>query len=367
MRKLGLYVHIPFCKSKCNYCDFYSMSSYELQDGYVDRLKEEIEYYSNQYNDKKVDTIYFGGGTPSSLNVGMLSQIFDKIDSCFSIERNCEITVEANPDTVNNEKIAEWSSFASRISVGVQSLNDKALRFAGRLHDSQRAQKAIDELVKKFSVNADVMLGLPYSGIKSSVNSVKTLISQGIEHISCYGLKIEENTPFSKESPSLFPSEDDLADEYDAVKEVCKKNGLDMYEVSNFAKVGKECKHNLRYWHREDYLGFGASAHSFCNNQRWYNPSNIREYIKSSGGEFRIIDARLSEQEQIEESIMLSLRTKKGIDVKKFNDEFKTDFFEKYSAVLKKIAPYLDINESFVSIKEQNFYAMNSIIIEFLS
>lgn len=367
MRKLGLYVHIPFCKSKCKYCDFYSMPKYELETSYVDRLKKEIEYYSKQFAGTKVDTVYFGGGTPSSLNSGVLSGIFDKINACFSIESDAEITVEANPDTVNSEKIAELRSFANRISVGVQSLNDEALRFAGRIHDSNSAQKAIDSLVKTFSVSADIMLGLPFSGIESSVNSAKSLIKQGIEHLSCYGLKIEENTPFSKENPTLFPNEDDVADEYEAVKDVCKSFGFDMYEVSNFAKAGKECRHNMRYWQREDYLGLGVSAHSFLDNKRWYNPSDIKGYIQSECGKFRVLDAKLSLPEQIEESIMLSLRTRKGVDTQKFKDEFGVDFFRKYSTVLKKLDQYLDKNERYISIKEQYFYAMNSIIVEFLA
>lgn len=367
MSKLGIYIHIPFCKRRCNYCDFYSTLDYGLQDEYVDKVKKELEYYSKTIENKTVDTVYFGGGTPTSLNKNALSDIFDTINSCFYVENTAEITVEANPDTINDSKVEELKSFANRVSVGVQSLNDKVLSFAGRIHNSKTALLAIDKLVGKFSLNADIMLGLPYSTIENSAISVRTLIEKGVDHLSCYGLKVENGTPFSKQNKSLFPDDDRVADEYDEIKSICNSYGLDMYEVSNFAKAGKECKHNIRYWQREDYLGVGASAHSYMNNARYYNPSSIKDYIKKEPIDFRVLDSTLSVEDRIEECIMLSLRMKKGIDTIKFEREFGVNFFDRFSAVINKLKPYLNVDKNFISIKEQNFYAMNSIIVEFLS
>ena len=367
MSKLGIYVHIPFCKSKCKYCDFYSIPSLDLENSYVNRLLDEIEYNSKFLSDRVVDTIYFGGGTPTALSNGLLARIFDKINNSFNVESKAEITVEANPDTVTEEKINELKLFANRISVGVQSLSDDVLKFAGRIHTSKDALNAIDKLVHKFSVNADLILGLPLSNVESSQKSAQTLINKGIDHLSCYGLKVENGTPFSKIDKSVFPDDDSIADEYDAVKSICKENNLLMYEVSNFAKQGKECKHNIRYWDRSDYLGVGVSAHSFLDSQRFYNPSDIKAYLKSKNNEIRVLDGVIDSSEGIKECIMLSLRTKRGIDCEKFKKEFGIEFFDKYKETIKKLEPYLLIKDGFISIKEQHFYAMNSIIVEFLS
>lgn len=367
MRKLGLYIHIPFCKSKCKYCDFYSLSCHEKEDKYIKRLIKEIEFSASKYGKRTIDTVYFGGGTPTSLKKGNLSLIFNEIARRFDVENNAEITVEANPDTLSSDKVAELLEFATRISVGVQSMDDEVLRFAGRIHDSNTAKKALDMLVGKFNVSADLMLGLPYSSIQKTVESAKIILSKGIEHLSCYGLKVEDNTPFALIDKKFFPDDDALTDEYDAVKDECKSFGLSMYEVSNFAKDGFECRHNIRYWRRDDYLGFGASAHSFIDKARFYNPADISGYIEEDFDTFRKLEEQVDEKSAIEETIMLALRTKKGIDSKKFLEEFGIDFFERYKDVLNNLLPYLDIKDGNISIKDKYFYAMNSIIVEFLN
>lgn len=366
MRKLGIYIHVPFCKSKCKYCDFYSIPCHDKEDEYVKRLIEEIRYYSEIYGKRTVDTVYFGGGTPTSLKTGRLNSVFNEITRCFDVEKNAEITVEANPDTVNADKVSSLQEFATRISVGVQSMDDYVLRFAGRIHDVKSAKQALEMLIGKFDVSADLMLGLPYSTVKKSVDSAREILSMGVGHLSCYGLKIEPDTPFAALDRSIFPDDDKLTDEYDAILEECKRFGLDMYEVSNFAKPGLECRHNMRYWQREDYLGFGVSAHSFIDKTRFYNPSDISGYVENDFVSFRKTEEVVNDVSAIDETIMLALRTKKGIDTNKFLGEFGINFFEKFKDKINKLLPYLDIKDENISIKEKYFYAMNSIIVEFL-
>ncbi len=367
MGKLGLYIHFPFCKRKCRYCDFYSLTEYGYEKEYVSKLKEEIRYYAST-SKRVVDTVYFGGGTPTSLSAGSLSEIFNVISSCFFIEKGAEVTVEANPDTVTSEKIAELRDFATRISVGVQSLDDEVLRFAGRIHTAMQAKRALSQLSRNFDLSADLMLGLPYSGVKKTVNSAKELLELGcVDHLSCYGLKVESGTPFEKEPESVFFSDDDIADEYDEVSRLAGDFGLEMYEVSNFARKGKECRHNIRYWTREDYIGFGPGAHSLIDEVRYFNPRDIRSYLSSPIDGIRQIEEKVSVENAIDETIMLALRMKRGIDLKGFKKRFGFDFEDKYADQLKRLEPYLEKERGFLSIKEKNFYAMNSIIVEFLS
>ncbi len=368
MRKLGLYIHIPFCKSKCNYCDFYSITDASVQKKYVERIIEEIDYRKDYFSDRTVDTIYFGGGTPTSLQAGLLNKIFESISKGFNLQSGAEITVEANPDTINGQKVEELSRFANRISLGVQSLDDSVLSFIGRAHDSKGAIKAIDLLLGKFDLSADLILGLPKSNVNISVESAKKLLNMGISHLSCYGLKVEENTPFYKlkNSGTIFPDSDEVAVEYDAIVKICRDFGLERYEVSNFALMGKECKHNLRYWKREDYLGLGVSAHSLYDKKRTYNPSDIKGYLTKNFDSFLKVEEVLNKKSELEEEIMLAFRLRDGLDLNKINKLYDIDFCSKYSAQLKKLSKCLNISEKNISIKDEFFYAMNSIIVEFL-
>ncbi len=368
MSKLGIYVHIPFCKSKCKYCDFYSLPCFADEEQYLKKLKEEIAFYSGKLSHTKVDTVYFGGGTPTCLKSSALADIFEELSKAFQIDKDAEITVEANPDTVTSDKIKELSLFANRVSVGVQSLDDEVLRFAGRIHDAKVALNAIDSLVGKFRLSADIMLGLPLSNVQKSVNTARKLIDSGVKHLSCYGLKVEESTPFYKllESNAFTLDEDKIADEYDAVSDVCKANGLKRYEVSNFAVLGEECRHNLRYWKREDYLGLGVSAHSFVDGKRFYNPANITGYLSADFNNFSVEEEVLDEKSAQEEEIMLAFRTSAGINFADFYNKFGVDFNQEYASAIKKNTPYLEIKDGSIRIKEEYFYAMNSIIVEFL-
>lgn len=370
--KLGIYIHIPFCKRKCNYCDFLSSSDTTRIEAYLKKLQDEIDYYATTYSSCEVDTVFVGGGTPSVLRTGALKEVFDTLFKRFRLDRNAEITVEANPDTLDEDKVAEYSDFATRVSLGVQSLSDKVLKIAGRLHDEQGARKALWLLSRsKLNASADLILGLPLDGVDGVTYSAKGILDYGIEHLSAYGLKVEENTRFYsdlKENKITFPDDDAVADMYDRVVDIAKSYGLARYEVSNFAKHGFECRHNVGYWRRKPYLGLGVGAHSLLDNVRYENTSDIERYLGCDDfSSVRNIESRLSFEDELFEEIMLGLRLRDGVMVKEIEKKYGIDFFERFSKPLTKLNRVLECSLDKICVKEDYFYALNSIIVEFLN
>lgn len=370
--KLGVYIHIPFCKRKCNYCDFLSSSDTTDMDAYLKKLKDEIEYYKSSCSNYEVDTVFVGGGTPSVLRTGALSEILNTLFRRFRISNNPEITVEANPDTLDVDKVTEYSLCATRVSVGVQSLSNKVLKVAGRLHDENGARRALGLLSQtNLDVSADLMLGLPLDDIDGVIYSTKGILDYGIGHLSAYGLKVEENTKFYKvlkENEMIFPDDDLVTDMYDRVVHIAKSYGLERYEVSNFAKLGSECKHNVGYWRRKPYLGLGVGAHSLLSDVRYENTSNIKEYLQSKDFSLvRKVESKLTVEDKLFEEIMLGLRLRDGINLKEINDSYGINFLEKFSEPLRKLDGVLERNNDKICVKEGYFYALNSIIVEFLN
>lgn len=367
--RIGIYIHIPFCKRKCAYCDFLSSTNLSFEDEYLKKLKEEIVYYKNLYIDSEVDTVFIGGGTPSVLSRGALVDLFCALDKSFKLTEDVEVTVEANPDTLDEDKILEYSDFATRVSIGVQSLSDKVLKIAGRLHDEAGARRALKLLSgTKFDVSADLILGLPYDDLDSLTYSTKGVLDYGISHLSAYGLKVEEGTKFYKDylSGKKFTDDDTVADMYDKVVDIANSYGLQRYEVSNFSRVGKECRHNVGYWTRKPYLGLGIGAHSLIDNVRYENTSSMQDYLNCSDfREVRGIEAKLSSDDALFEEIMLRLRLKNGIDVDEINKSYGIDFLDKFSRPIDKLSRVLSVTPKKISVKEQYFYALNSIIVEF--
>lgn len=368
---LGIYIHIPFCKKKCNYCDFLSSSDTTRVDKYLKKLKEEISYYANTYSTDEVDTVFVGGGTPSVLRTGALCEVLDTLTKRFHLSQTPEITVEANPDTLNLEKVMEYSSCATRVSLGVQSLSDKVLKIAGRLHNEEGARNALKLLSQsKLDVSADLILGLPFDSIDGVTYSTKGILDYGIGHLSAYGLKIEENTSFYRDfnqNNKSFPDDDVVADMYDRVLEISKSYGLERYEVSNFAKLGCECKHNVGYWRRKPYLGLGIGAHSLLGDTRYENTSDIEKYLSCNDFSLvRKVESNLSKDDKLFEEIMLGLRLRDGVDVKALEKSYGIDFFERFSKPITKLKDVLEYSFDKLRVKEDYFYALNSIIVEFL-
>lgn len=312
MSKLGLYLHIPFCESKCLYCDFASFSgAKDREEAYFKFLLNEIKH--SEHKGREVDTIYIGGGTPSCVDANFIKQVLETIKSTFKVDDTAEISMECNPNSVTEEKLKQYKSFGvNRISYGVQSLQEDALKAIGRLHSREQALNAIT-LAKSVgfkNVSADLMLGLPNATPEKVIEDAEILISLGITHISSYMLQVEEGTPLFeivKRNPDFVSSDDESVLIYEKLVQFLEKNGFLRYEISNFALNGYECKHNLKYWAGDQYLGFGLSAHSLIDGKRIANGRKFDEYFLNK----KEIEV-LKNKDKIEEKIMLGLRCKLG-------------------------------------------------------
>lgn len=359
----GLYIHIPFCKSKCPYCDFYSLAlSKDLEDEYVSALVRNFSYCKSQH----IDTIYFGGGTPSILSCKSYEKIFKSIKENFIIE-NAEITLEANPCSVDLEKLTQLRNIGfNRISFGVQSLVDSELIKLGRLHNTRSAINAVTDAYKAgfTDISCDLMLGIIGQTRESLMLSIDTLTSLPITHVSAYMLKIEPNTFYNNDKIiSQLPSEDTVCELYDLTIESLKCKGFDQYEISNFAKKGFESKHNLKYWRCEQYLGFGPSAHSFFNGKRYYVPSDIEKYIEDEK-QTEIVTEQTPHT--FEEFAMLKLRLSEGLlfsEIESFGIS-KEDIIKKAQPMQK--GGLVDINEKRIRITQKGFLVSNEIIVRLI-
>lgn len=364
MDNIGLYLHIPFCKTKCPYCDFYSMrGDVSDKDMYTISLVESMENWSDKLG-RKADTLYLGGGTPSILggeNIAMLTQ---RAKNLFGVDG--EITVECNPSAVEEDFFeAVADAGVNRISLGVQSVIESERKKLGRFSDREIIEKRIEQSktagIKNISL--DVMLGVQEQTMKSFDETLDFCIASGATHISAYMLKIEEGTPYYKKKDSLnLPNDDEVADMYLAMSEKLRANGFEHYEISNFARSGFEGKHNLKYWNCEEYLGLGPSAHSFIDGKRFFYPRDI-EYFKN-GGE-PISDGNGGDEE---EYIMLRLRLKDGIVFEDFEKRFEKIFPRD---IIKKTERFIEnglmkCDDKSMALTEKGFLLSNLIIAEFI-
>ena len=360
MKYLSIYVHIPFCKSKCYYCSFCSFANCENNyQNYFKSLCYEIENSSKKYLDYTVNTIFFGGGTPSVVPSEFIEITLKTIKKYFKITKNCEISIECNPESVTEEKLQAYKYVGfNRLSFGVQSLNDKLLKNINRVHSSLQAKQAIN-LAKQIgfkNINADVMLGLPNQTLSDAKDTVKNLIDLGLTHISLYTLILEENTPlynFVSTKKITLPTEDETVEMFDACLNLLNKNNYIRYEVANFSKKGKECKHNLGYWTNKNYVGFGLSAHSKIENIRFYNTDNINKYLNK---EFISNTEELTSSQIREEKIMLGLRTNKGINLSLVRNK------QKEIETLKQ-NNFIEIKNNRVIATTKGMYVLNQIIL----
>ena len=361
----GLYIHIPFCVRRCKYCDFCSsLKTADYQRSYISALIKEMAHISEVYPEVDIDSIYIGGGTPSSLYAGGISEIFEGINKHFRVDSGAEITIEANPESVRS-RLAEFEEVgANRISLGVQSMSNDTLSLIGRAHDSTVAREAIEATLNVFkNLSVDVMIGLPMESIDDSVSTVERLLDYPITHVSAYSLKLEKGTPLYIGRKSYdFLSDDDQAKCYEEIVNLLHSRGISRYEVSNFALEGYESRHNLKYWHREDYIGLGASAHSSIGECRYHHTSDIDAYILSPKRRYKKV---IAQDDIIAEYVMLGFRTTEGVRLSSLRD-MGVDVFERYSAPLKKWERCLNITENSISIKDEYLYCMNQIAVDFI-
>lgn len=361
MEELGIYIHIPFCKQKCFYCDFCSFANKnEMQGKYVETVINEIKNITHKEK-YTVTTIYLGGGTPSILNPNYIKNILQEIKSSFEILDDAEITIEINPGTVNEEKLKKYKEYGiNRLSIGLQSANDKILKKIGRIHDYKQFEETFFYARKCGfkNINVDLMIGLPTQTIEDVKQTLEKIIQKNPEHISVYSLIIEEGTIIEKlinENKLQLPDEETERIMYWTVVNELKENGYNQYEISNFSKKTHESKHNTNCWKQKQYIGLGTSAHSYLNKKRYSNTNNIEEYIKNIQ-ENNISKNITIHEEQTEESTMneymlLGLRMIQGININEFKHKFKTDPTVKYKEILEKLQKENLIQKTKTSIK----------------
>ena len=380
MRPLELYVHIPFCIRKCQYCDFLSgPSSKEERREYVTELCQKIRTYKKLAGSYHVVSIFIGGGTPSILEAEQITAIFEAIRDTFVVDEGAEITVEMNPGTVTEEKLTAYRQAGiNRLSIGLQSAKDEELRILGRIHtyeeflDTYRLARE-----KGFgNINVDLMSAIPGQTVEGWEDTLRKVVKLGPEHISAYSLIIEEGTPFyeiyvkgrageelsgkvvkEREEVNLcagrLPDEEEERQMYRQTKEILKEYGYHRYEISNYALPGYECRHNLGYWNRTEYLGIGTGAASLMENRRW-------DY-----GEEPVV---LSMREQMEEYMFLGLRKTQGVSKTKFADEFGRRMDTVYGEVLEKMyrMRLMEETDDFVRLTERGIDVSNAVMCEFL-
>lgn len=349
-KSLELYVHIPFCVRKCEYCDFLSApAGADTQQEYVRNLLLEIEQKGVRCTDYEVTTIFFGGGTPSILKAGWIADILDAIHRNFKVRKDAEITIECNPGTLTFEKLSIYKSAGiNRISVGLQSASDAELRELGRIHTYEDFLKSYDLIRKKgFSnVNIDLMAALPGQTLKSYEQTLRRVLALKPEHISAYSLIIEEGTPFYEkyeadellrekgEKPQMLPSEETERLMYERTKELLLAHGYERYEISNYARRGYACRHNIGYWRRENYLGFGLGSASLLENERFHNTTDLSDYL---GGDYLAYEQeKLDKKSQMEEFMFLGLRMTDGISTECFRQTFGLTVELVYGPVLEQ-------------------------------
>lgn len=337
----GLYIHIPFCESKCIYCDFYSMANNNhLIDKYINALLVEAVLRKNELNSETLTTVYLGGGTPSLLSITQLLKIVNELKKVFDFSEVEEFTIEVNPDDVTAYYIQQAKSLGiNRVSMGVQSFNDEDLRFINRRHTAKQATDAIHiiKIAGIDNISIDLIYGIPGQNNEIWKNNVDTAISLSVQHISAYTLMYEEGTRLSvmRSLGKITEVDDDVvAAMYDYLVAQLKSNGYTHYEISNFALPGFHSRHNSSYWNLTPYLGLGVAAHSFDGTVRRYNPSNLKKYLDALGeGNLCVEVEKITKAEKYDEYVMLRLRTADGIDadelMHRFDEEYYQFFIEK--------------------------------------
>ena len=367
MKELGIYIHIPFCKRKCNYCDFIS---FQDKDNciikYVECLKEEINktIKLSNYKEYTVKTIYIGGGTPSYIDSKFIVEIVNEIKEKFNVDKNAEITIEINPGAVNEKKLYDYYNVGiNRLSIGLQSDNDELLKTIGRIHNFNEFLEIykIARTIGYKNINIDLMLALPNQTVEMLENTVNNIIRLNPEHISLYSLIVEEGTKLEKQLENkelTLPNEDTERIMYHLTRKILYENKYIQYEISNFSKKGYESKHNLDCWSQKEYIGFGLASHSYINMERFSNTTNIDEYITNIQN--KKIERNYTTHEkqnlesQMKEYMILGLRKIDGVSIKNFKEKFNQNPIYLFRMELNNL-----VNKGLIEIQENNIKLTN--------
>lgn len=378
MERFGIYIHIPFCVKKCSYCDFVSFCSDEkIWEQYTNAVVCEIENKKIE-NPKKVTTIYIGGGTPSLIPENYIVKIINTVKSRFKIEESAEITIEVNPGTVTEKKLVAYKNVGiNRISIGLQSAEDRILKLIGRIHNYQTFLSTYN-LTRNIgfeNINVDLMLAIPTQTKEELLNTLNKVIELKPNHISLYSLIVEENTEIKK---ALEVGKLEYVDEkveremYWKTKRILEKNGYFHYEISNFAKRGFESKHNMDCWNQEEYIGFGIAAHSYINNKRFSNISNLEEYIKNINEENFEKNIELHEnqtkQDKMKEYMMIGLRKIGGISISEFERRFRISPLFYFRFEIDKLVKenLLEVDLDYIKLTKKGLDFANIVFEEFI-
>ena len=384
-KKIEIYIHIPFCVKKCAYCDFLSCpADDETKSRYVQALCKEIEWAKDCLDEYLVDTVFIGGGTPSILEEKYIGQILDTLRSAARISDDAEITIECNPGTLTMEKLENYKEVGiNRISIGLQSANDEELKSIGRIHNFDEFKESY-KLAREAgfeNINVDLMSALPGQTVESYKETLNKVISLNPEHISAYSLIVEDETLLKERVESglvELPNEDDEREMYYMTKDILEKAGYKRYEISNYAKDGFECRHNVGYWKRTEYLGFGIGAASLFRAKRFYNTSDINRYINMLERDVMNADEvwksineneeTLTKNDEMEEFMFLGLRMMDGISADDFKESFGKDIKSVYGEVLEKLESQglLVTEQEIIKLSERGIDISNQVLANFL-
>ena len=366
---IGLYVHIPFCVRKCNYCDFASTDKHteNLRRDYIDALIREIKSY-NRESPIAVDTVFFGGGTPSVLSPEEFRKISSAIRETFDLSDVKEITVEANPKTLTAEKCEAYrTAGVNRISIGLQSIHENEQKSLGRIHNLDDFLLSF-ELVRTYfdNLSVDLMYGIPHQTKESFAETLAAVSALPVKHISVYGLIVEEGTPFGRMRDTLpLPTEDEEADMYRLAKNMLSRSGFSHYEISNYAREGYECQHNLKYWRAEEYVGVGVAAASYFDKKRYVNSSDISEYLAA---DFTNYNRRYEIPDEKFEYAMLRLRLREGISLPDYEARFSESFLSDREELIREYTArgLVECRDGRLFFTDEGFYISNYLLIELL-
>ena len=370
-KSIGLYIHVPFCVRKCNYCDFcsFDLKQVNWRKEYLDRLCDEIASYAGR--NIRLDSIFIGGGTPSLLTPDEMRRIVAEVKKSFVIDADCEFTAEANPGTLDREKLlALVECGVNRLSMGLQSIHENELKILGRIH-------SFDDFVNSYmlarecginNINIDLMYGIPEQSLDSFSKTLDRVLALMPDHLSLYGLILEEGTPFYDMKDRLpLPGEDRECDMYYLAADRLKQAGFSHYEISNYASPGRECRHNLKYWHCDEYIGVGLSAYSYFDGKRFGNTDEPTVYLSSNGIKYEN-EETLDPDSMAYEYVMLRLRLAEGFSLSEYKERFGCDFVLGRKAVISELVKvgYLHLSEDRISLTESGFYVSNAILNELI-
>ena len=376
MRHIGIYIHIPFCKSKCIYCDFYSITDTSSQEKYIQAVIKQIKSFKRKAKGTVVDSIYFGGGTPSIIKPEYIYEILSEISKTFTLASNCEISMEMNPGTVTSDALSRYKSYGiNRLSMGLQSAHNTELRMLGRIHSRQDFENsfAMCRIEGFDNINVDLMYGLPYQKPEYLLQSIEYTTSLNPEHISLYGLKVEPNTPLASKTSltERIPDENTQYQMYMQASEYLEKNGYAQYEISNFAKQGKQCRHNLIYWHSREYIGFGAGASSYFNDELYSYVKNVDSIIENPTDLLKIVcdvEKIDSNKEKAKQYLMLAFRLTEGINVLEYAERFNLNFENEYGKAIEKYVTqgFMQKTQTGYRLTKKGFMVSNFILSDIL-